>query len=436
MNKIFAIGLKDLRLIFQDRAALLLMLLAPYLITLGLGFVSGAFEDDAGNSGISDIPVMIINQDTGTLGEQLVILFESDDLADLIEVVPAADVTAGKALVDADELAALVIIPAEFSAMMIPDQSTGDRVIGEQLEIYRSPGRPISASVIQTIVGEFMRQVDAGSILVTVTIDQLVEQGDFDIDMLASLVGLSVPEAIDQFDSDGEIDPELFSGLADSDQEASGNLITIDVNSGAVNGEEDDEFNILAVLAPGMALFFLMYTVTLGGRSILQERTAGTLARMQTTATSGAQILGGKVLGIFLTGAAQVGILVIGSSLMYGIQWGDWLGVIALILSAALAATGWGLFVAGAAQTQEQVAGIGTALMLMFGAISGTFTQIDNQYINWIGAITPNQWALQGFTKLGLGQSFADILPNIGALWLLAAVLFVISTILFRRKLS
>ncbi|MEM9775226.1 MAG: ABC transporter permease, partial [Chloroflexota bacterium] len=67
---------------------------------------------------------------------------------------------------------------------------------------------------------------------------------------------------------------------------------------------------------------------------------------------------------------------------------------------------------------------------------SGTFVQIDNQLVNWLGAITPNQWALQGFTKLGLGQSFVDVLPNVGALWLMAIVLFAISVFLFQRQES
>ncbi len=410
MKKIIAIGIKDLRLIFQDRAALLLMLLAPYLITLGMGFVSGAFEDDSGSSGIADIPVMIINQDGGDLGGNLVELFESDDLAQLLEPVEATTLEAGKALVDEDELAALVIIPADFSATMIPDQQTGLTAEGEALEIYRSPGRPISASVIETIVNQFISQVDAGTTLVTVSLMTLSESG--------------------------ETDPAVFEAAATELLVAQGNsdpLITIDARSGSVGGDEV-EFNLLSILAPGMALFFLMYTVTLGGRSILQERIDGTLARMQATATGGGQILSGKVLGIFLTGVAQVGILVIGSSLMYGIEWGDWIGVIALIISAALAATGWGLVVAGAARTTEQIAGIGTALMLMFGAISGTFTQIENRWVNALGAITPNQWALQGFNKLGLGQTLADVLPNIGALWLMAAILFAIAVVLFRRQ--
>ncbi|MEM7802580.1 MAG: ABC transporter permease, partial [Chloroflexota bacterium] len=97
--------------------------------------------------------------------------------------------------------------------------------------------------------------------------------------------------------------------------------------------------------------------------------------------------------------------------------------------------TSWGLLLAGSLNTQEQVTGVGTAIMLLFGAISGTFIQIENPFVNAIGMLTPNQWALQGFIKLGLGQSFADILPNIGALWIMAVTLFAISLFFFRRKM-
>ncbi len=409
MNKIFAIGLKDLRLILRDPAALILMLLAPYLITLGLGFVSGAFSDD-GSSGIQDIPVMIINQDQDNLGGQLIEVFQSDDLADLIDVIPATSVADGRTQVDEDELAALIIIPANFSDIMIPDPSTGETAEGEALELYRSPARPISASVVEAVVTQFMGQVDQGTTLVTVSIEQLVESGQFDLNTIQD-------QATELVTSQSTADP----------------LIGLSVNSGTAESSEN-EFNALAVLAPGMALFFLMYTVTLGGSSILRERTEGTLDRMQTTPTSSGQILGGKIFGIFLTGVAQVGILVIGSSFMYNIVWGDWLGVIALIISAALAATSWGLLIAGLARTPEQVTGIGTAVMLTFGAISDTFVDIDVPALNAIGAITPNQWALQGFTKLGLGQTMVDILPNIGALWLMAMVIFTLAVFSFRRK--
>ena len=47
MKKLFLIGIKDLKLIFRDRAALTFMLLAPFLLTIGMGFVTGRFS---GNS--------------------------------------------------------------------------------------------------------------------------------------------------------------------------------------------------------------------------------------------------------------------------------------------------------------------------------------------------------------------------------------------------
>ena len=67
MRKLLIIALKDLKLIFRDPAALILMLLAPFLITLGMGLVTGRFSGNA-TSGISSMTVAIVNQDDGDLG--------------------------------------------------------------------------------------------------------------------------------------------------------------------------------------------------------------------------------------------------------------------------------------------------------------------------------------------------------------------------------
>ncbi len=84
MKKLFIIGFKDFTLAFRDRAGLILMLLAPFLLTLGLGAVSGRFSQSS-SEGVSSIPVIIINQDGKQLGNALVDLFQSQDLADLID---------------------------------------------------------------------------------------------------------------------------------------------------------------------------------------------------------------------------------------------------------------------------------------------------------------------------------------------------------------
>ena len=83
MKKIFLIGWKDVKLAFRDRAALILMLAAPFLLTLGMGFVTGRFSGSS-SSGMSNIPVVIVNQMKASwepTGQAVPIR----DLADLLE---------------------------------------------------------------------------------------------------------------------------------------------------------------------------------------------------------------------------------------------------------------------------------------------------------------------------------------------------------------
>src|SRR5512147_2961321 len=104
MKKLFLIGFKDLKLMFRDRAALTFMLLAPFLLTIGMGFVTGRFSGNS--SGISDIPVIIVNLDKEQLGNALADLFSSEDLAALMEPSASSDPAAARQLIDYDKASA------------------------------------------------------------------------------------------------------------------------------------------------------------------------------------------------------------------------------------------------------------------------------------------------------------------------------------------
>src|ERR1051325_9783761 len=113
MKKLFLIGIKDLKIIFRDRAALIFMLLAPFLLTIGMGFVTGRFSGSS--SGISDIPVIVVNLDNDQLGNALADVFSSQELSDLMEPTASSDPAAARRSVDNDKAAAAVIIPAGFT---------------------------------------------------------------------------------------------------------------------------------------------------------------------------------------------------------------------------------------------------------------------------------------------------------------------------------
>ena len=417
MLKTFLIGIKDLRLAFRDRAALILMLAAPFVLTLGLGLVTGRFSGN-NNSGLSDIPVIIINLDNDQLGNALVDTFNSKELADLMEPSIGSDPEAARQLIDDDKAAAVVIIPEGFTRSIIPQQgdfNNPDAVRESvKIEVYANPSRPTGAGIVKSIVDEFLSRVNEGSLSGSVSILQLMASGRI-TPQQAEAAGLAMNQ-------------QLQTNAVDS-------TLAIKINSTINNGEEI-KFDILAYLAPGMALMFLMYTVSYGGRSILAEKTQGTLPRLLVSPTSASQILGGKVFGIFLTGAAQMLILIGASSLLFQLKWGDPIGVIVLVFAAVFGATGWGMFITALARTSAQVANVGMSITLIFGIMGGSFISLDQMppAIQTFSKIAPNSWALDGFTTLGLGGTLADLSSPIAALLTMGTFLFLVSVVLFGKK--
>lgn len=414
MLKTLLIGFKDLKLMFRDRAALIFMLLAPFLLTIGMGFVTGRFSGNS--SGLSDIPVVIVNQDQEQLGNALEDVFSSEELAALMEPAESSDPATARQLIDDDQAAAAVIIPEGFTRSIIPAEGTtfDESFVPSEavkIEVYANPSRPTSAGVVKAIVDEFLSRVEEGRTAGITSISGLMQ------------AGLLNPQT-----AEGEA-RTLFEQV----DQPENTVIQLKTNT---EGAEATEFDILAYMAPGMALLFLMYTVSYGGRSILAERSQGTLPRLLISPTSTAQVLGGKVLGIFFTGVAQVGILILASTIFFGVKWGDTLGLIVLILAAVFGATGWGMLITALARTPAQVGSLGSAIMLIFGILGGSFINLDQMpsMVRMASKITPNAWGLDGFTTLALGGTLPNLIQPITALLIMGAVLFGIAVVLFNRN--
>jgi len=280
-----------------------------------------------------------------------------------------------------------------------------------QIEVYANPSRPTSAGVVKAIVDEFVSRVEEGRTSGMTSILQLMSNG------------LLNPQ-----NAESEV-----QGLFQNVDQTESTAITLKTNQ---QGADAIEFDLLAYFAPGMALMFLMYTVSYGGRSILSERAQGTLPRLMISPTHTAQVLGGKALGIFFMGIAQVGILILASSMFFGVKWGDALGVSVLILAAVFGASGWGMLITALARTPAQVGTTGSAIMLIFGIMGGSFISLENfpPLMKTISKITPNSWGLDGFTTLALGGTLKNLTEPITALLVMGAVLFGIAVLLFSRN--
>lgn len=412
MKKLLLIGWKDVTLAFRDRTALILMLLAPFLLTLGLGAVTGRFSG-ASSSGISHIPVVLVNQDGGSLGNALVTLFQSTDLGGLVDPTLSQDPASARQQVDANLADAALVIPQGFTDSIIPAQGQTAPVPTVQIELYTNPTTPTSVGVVKTILDDFLSQIEVGRVGGEVAVSQLVQSGRIQVQQ-AQAIGLEI-------------------GARQAN--ASGQSTSIILNNTTSRGAAVP-FDVLALLAPSMALMFLMYTVSYGGRTLLTERNQGTLPRLLVSPTTTIQVLGGKMIGIFLTGAAQMLILILGTTLLFHLQWGDPLAVVILVLAAVFAAASWGMLITALAKTPGQVSTIGLAIMLTFGILGGTFINTDNMpaWFQLVTKITPNAWGIDGFTTLAMGGGLPDIRTPILGLVCMGISIFAIAALLFNRR--
>jgi ABC-2 type transport system permease protein len=408
MKIILHIGWKDLRVIFRDRAALILMLVAPFILTVAMGLVTGSLGSSS--SGINQISVIVVNLDQSTLGNALVEQLKSPQLSQLLAVEENSDPAAAHAMVNTNKTAAVVIIPVGFTASVIPQTGQASEA-AKQIEVYKNPSRSISAGVVQSIIEGFLNQVETGRIGGQVAVEQLIANG------------LVSPQGAAQ--TGVQIGTRLASDL--------GNLQTLTINTSQASTSEEP--NLLMYLAPGFALLFLMYTVSLGGKTLLTERQEGTLTRLMTTPIQPSQVLVGKMTGTYMIGLAQMTILIGASFMLLGLSWGNPPALIILLITAVAAATGWGMLLAALSRNPGQVSSFGMAMTLLFGLLGGSFFGGTLPgVVGYIGMLTPNYWGQKGFNTLANGGNLMDLLPVYAALLVMAAILLVISVSIFRRK--
>ena len=112
------------------------------------------------------------------------------------------------------------------------------------------------------------------------------------------------------------------------------------------------------------------------------------------------------------------------------------LAVLVLVLACVVGAVGWGMLITALVKTPGQAASIGSAVMLIFGILGGSFFDISllPSWFRTVSKITPNAWGLDGFSRLALGSGLAEIVPDIAGLLAMGVVLFGVSLFLFMRR--
>jgi ABC-2 type transport system permease protein len=201
----------------------------------------------------------------------------------------------------------------------------------------------------------------------------------------------------------------------------------------------DGGFDPAAYFGPSMAILFLFLSVGQGARSLLVEQREGTLARVRTSPVPFAAVLLGKSGAVVVTGLVTLLVMWGVTGLALGADWGDPVAVLVLIVASVLAVAGIGALVAGLARTDAQAEGWTAVVTFTLALLGGNFITPGAlpDALRRLSLLTPNGWALRGFTELSAGRGdLADVLPAVAILAATALVTGAAGVHLLARRLG
>jgi len=179
---------------------------------------------------------------------------------------------------------------------------------------------------------------------------------------------------------------------------------------------------------PSITVMFVMVSILGMTQALAEERMLGILQRLGMMPVSKAQLLGGKLLSVYVMGLFQFAILFAFGELL-GVDFGRSPLAVALVAgSYVLAITALALALAALVRTPQQATGIATFAYMVLAPLGGawwplTFVPV---WMQTLGHISPIAWCLGAFNALIFHQgTLPDVLESVGVLLLFAVVFFV-----------
>lgn len=229
-------------------------------------------------------------------------------------------------------------------------------------------------------------------------------------DVTANFIQSVNPEANSQ-----DIKTSAYNNVMDSWKYKNPMTVTATVaESGIDSGYDGLKHSMI-----GFTLFFSTYTMVFSIGTILSDKRYKTWDRMLVSPVSKASILGGTMTVSYLTGAVQMGVLILCGKYLLNIDWGNSMSGVLLVSAAfVFAVTSLGLMLSGFIKTQGQLGTLAPIVLTSTSMIGGCMWPLEivnNKVLLFLAELTPQKWAMQGIEGIasqGLGFNSA-ILPTI-----------------------
>ncbi|MDE5414561.1 ABC transporter permease [Alkalihalobacterium chitinilyticum] len=443
---------KDLKILLQDRGAVVVLFLLPIMFISIMSFALMPMY----NLGGKDVEVLVVNDDSSEASFRFEETLNKVDGLTVVSKFEGQKLTEEQAqsLVLDGKYPLSIIIPSQFSQALSQQEPIA-------ITTYQDAAQRSSTSVLEKAI-EGVTQSFSMQYTINRMVDNQVEVVNEKLnDELAKMeekyeqqyeqllnsvsVGLFSLETIESSTIAGDIERDslILDAMKDElkieAQEALNNPnVTVHSLTGAQRrSSQPDPFQ---QNVPGYTVMFAFFIVTFAGRSFLNEKRSGTLQRILLAPVSGWNLLIGKWVPFYLIGLTQVAILFSFGHFVFGMSLGSSLFALLLIsLALVWVSSSLGMLIASLVQTESQITGWSVMVILTMAALGGTMVPlfVMPDLMQQIAFITPHAWALTAYQDILVRElSWTDILNNLFILGGFGAVFMLISIWRMRTYIS
>ncbi len=196
---------------------------------------------------------------------------------------------------------------------------------------------------------------------------------------------------------------------------------------------------------PAWALFGMFFIVVPLAGSLIKERQEGTFARLMSMPVSYVTLLLGKLAAYVLVCFIQFSLIVLIGKLLLPVMGTSTLdlgsspaAVVVIVLSATLAATGYGVALGTIARTYEQASMFGPISVVIAAALGGIMVPVFAmpKIMQSISAFSPLAWGLNSFLEIFVrGGDLMSVAFEVSLLLLFFIAAMLVSWIYFVRRI-
>jgi ABC-2 type transport system permease protein len=406
MTQIFALALKDMRLLLRNRGRIFFTFIWPIIVTVLFGLAFGG----AGNGEQGKPKVAVVDEDN-TDGSRAFAkrLEESFELTAMHRADAENAVRRG-------ERTGYIVLTAGFGA-------ASDRLFyGEsrQVELGVDPARRAEAGMIEGLLMKHAAEDLQKAFNDPSATQRMVDKA------LGDLKGSPSDQVAPVQRFLGELKNFVATPQAQSATGAKNGWQPLKVIARNVTRERIGPENAFEITFPQGVIWGLIGCMMSFGISLVTERTHGTLVRLRMAPLTRTQILGGKALACF-TSILIVELVLFAIAWNFGVRPTS-LPLLALAgVSAAICFVGFMMLVAGMGRTEETASGAAWAVLMPLTMLGGAMVPsfVMPRWMQSIGVISPVRWAMLAIEG-GVWRNF-----SVGEMVLPCAILISVGIICF-----